>query len=251
MFSLFFIDPLDEDLLAADLCEAGTAGITEEPGGMRAFFEDGEEMVILRRFAVRSPVFRREPETDWERKTLDSFHPLEIGRKLFLAPPWNHDPVPAGRIRLEILPGMACGTGWHTCTQLCLEALEQIIDLGDRVLDVGTGSGILSVAATLLGARSVAACDLDEAAVRIAAVRISGLVFCGSAEAVRDHWADIVIANISSAAVESLRGEFARVSRSRESTLILSGFSEDDPPAGYATDEISLRDGWACWICRA
>lgn len=250
MFSLFFIDPSDEDLLRAELGEAGTAGITEEPGGMRAFFEDAEEVVILRRFATRSPVFHREPQTDWEQKTLDSFHPIEIGRRLFLVPPWHKDPVPPSRLRLEILPGMACGTGWHPCTQLCLEALEEIVNPGDRVLDVGTGSGILSVAAKLLGAGSVAACDLDEAAARIAAARIGGFVFCGSAAAVRNHWADIVIANINSTAVESLHGEFARVSRSR-GTLILSGFSEDDPPVGYTTGRISLRDGWACWICRA
>jgi len=252
LFSLFFhIDPPDEDLLIADLFEAGTAGIAEEPGGLRAFFHDGAEAEILRRFAARSPIFHREPETDWQRATLDSFHPIEIGRRLFLVPPWHCDPIPSGRMRLEILPGMACGTGWHPCTQLCLEALEEIVKPGDRVLDVGAGSGILSVAARLLGAGIVAACDLDEDAARIAAARVTGSVFCGSADAVRDRWADVVVANISSAAVETLRAEFTRVSRSRESTLILSGFPEDDPPADYATDRISSRDGWACWICRA
>ena len=102
----------------------------------------------------------------------------------------------------------------------------------------------------MLGAGNVIACDIDRDAAGIAAHGIPGLVFIGSVDAVRGHHADIVIANINPAVVESLAGEFARVSRSRESTLILSGFREDNALAGYAPERISTRDGWACWICR-
>ncbi len=73
----------------------------------------------------------------------------------------RRQPTPPGRLRLEIYPGMACGTGRHPATQLCLQAIERYVRPGARVLDVGSGSGILSDAARLMGAASVIGCDID------------------------------------------------------------------------------------------
>ena len=73
--------------------------------------------------------------------------PMLAGERFFLVPPWCDDPAPPGRLRLEIYPGMACGTGRHPATQLCLEALERTVRPGMTLVDVGTGSGILSAGA--------------------------------------------------------------------------------------------------------
>ena len=75
-----------------------------------------------------------------------------VGERLFLAPPWSEETVPDGRVRLIHNPGLACGTGEHPCTQMALAAMERIVKPGDRVADIGTGSGILAIGAALLKA---------------------------------------------------------------------------------------------------
>ena len=135
--------------------------------------------------------------------------------------------TPAGRLRLAIYPGMACGTGRHPATQLALEAIEQYVRPGDSVVDVGTGSGILAAAAALVGAACVVGCDVDPDAIRIARERVSIPMFVGSAGAIRSALADVVIANIDAATIEELAPEFARI-RKPESMLILTGFPEWD-----------------------
>jgi len=160
------------DTLLADLWEAGTAGVVEGNGFVEAFFEDFEAAA-----AYGSPV--RTEDRDWVQETEDAWPPILVGEKFFVVAPWRREPTPPGRFRLEINPGMQCGTGQHPCTRLCLEAMERLIQPGDRVLDVGSGSGILSIAARMLGAATVVACDIDLTAAREATF------FIGSADAVR------------------------------------------------------------------
>jgi len=203
------------DELVAGLWEAGTLGLSEGDGYVIAFFEDEAA-------AGRFGDPHLEPEVDWVQRTEDAWPPLLVGERFFLAAPWRKEPTPPGRIRLEINPGLQCGTGQHRCTQLCLEAMERAIEQGDSVLDVGSGSGILSIAAKLLGAGRVVACDLDEEAAQ-AAVSFGIPFFVGSAEAVRSGAFDVVVANISEDVIGVLRPEFERVARKR----ILSGFQNE------------------------
>jgi ribosomal protein L11 methyltransferase len=250
LFSLLLHPAPDrEDFLVAELQEYGTAGIAEEDGGLRAFFEMSENAESLeRRFAEFAPEFREEQPTDWERVTRDAWPPLCVGEKFYLAAPWDRAvATPPGRLRLEIYPGMACGTGRHPATQLCLQAIERYVQPGARVLDVGSGSGILSDAARLVGAACVG-CDVDPDAVGIARERVSVPMFVGSAEAVRSQWADVIVANIDAATLESIAGELARV-RKPESTLILSGFPEWDVPEGFSPKEILRLEEWRCFVC--
>ena len=250
MFSLLLrCAPALEDKLTAELWEAGTTGIVDEPGGLRAFFEESaDQRQLLRQFAVYAPELRREQAVDWEQVSRDAWPPLLIGERFFLVAPWRDDPIPGGRLRLEMTPGMACGTGHHPATQLCLEAMERYVRPGATVLDVGAGSGILSAAAQLLGAGLIVACDIDVEAVAIARDRLTGPVFVGSADAVQSGFADVIVANISSAAVEELEGEFKRVQKT-DGALILSGFPRWDSPQGYSPKETLHREGWSCFVC--
>lgn len=239
-------EPEEQETLIAELYARGTLGILEFNSGLRAWFAAGTglEALIERYHGHIQP---EEDDDEWVRRTEESFPPLEIGERFWLVPPWNSDPAPAGRLRLEINPGLACGTGWHPCTQMCLEALEQYAGPGDSVLDVGTGSGILTAAATLLEVGYTAACDIDFDAVAIARDRIGPRVFQGSADAVAGARFDVVVANISAPVVSSLLPEFRRALKA-SGTLILSGFPEIDSIPG--TVEVRAKDGWQCVVLR-
>ncbi len=106
------------------------------------------------------------PLEDWGRNWKEHFKPLPVGTRLVIAPPWEDGPFPAGRLVIRIDPAMAFGTGHHATTRMCLEAVERFMDHwsgceGPTVLDVGTGTGILAIAAAALGAGHVIALDTD------------------------------------------------------------------------------------------
>lgn len=106
---------------------------------------------------------------DWENNWKAYFHPLPIGRRLLIQPLWRDDAEnPENRAVLRLEPGLAFGTGAHQTTKLCLEALETAVTPGCTVLDVGCGSGILAIAARLLGAKSAVGVDIDALAVKTA-----------------------------------------------------------------------------------
>ena len=203
-------EPEHYDELITELWEAGTAGVTEGNGFIEVFFADAE---TAKKFGEPQPV----ADEDWVARTQAAFPPLTVGEKFFIAAPWCADPTPPGRLRLVINPGGQFGTGYHRTTQLCLEAMERVVRPGDSVLDVGSGSGILSMAAKMLGAGRVVACDIDPEATR------TGAFFIGSVDAVLSGIFDVVVANINEDVLGSMRADFERVARVR----ILSGFQND------------------------
>lgn len=106
-------------------------------------------------------------EEDWENNWKQYYKPLPVGKRLLVVPQWLQPENPDGRIPVRLDPGMIFGTGSHATTQMCMQALETVITGGERVVDLGSGSGILSITALLLGAATATGVDIDPAAEKI------------------------------------------------------------------------------------
>ena len=116
----------------------------------------------------------RKEQRDWTDAWKEHYHPVRVSGRFTIAPPWQVvEPESADDFVIVLDPGMAFGTGTHPTTQLCLEMLPDLISAGDRVFDVGTGTGILAVAAAQLGAATVDAVDIDPIAVRQAIANLN------------------------------------------------------------------------------
>jgi ribosomal protein L11 methyltransferase len=192
------------------------------------------------------PEFQFVEEEPWEVAWKDQYQPLEIGERLQILPSWM-EPEDSVRISIFLEPGMAFGTGAHTTTRHCLEALELLMAEGISVADLGCGSGVLAIAAAQLGAGDVVALDIDEQAVKLAQdnVKRNGLadrvrVLEGSlAEleeaSIRAEFEDsrtsagfdLIVANIRASVLE----DFIRAGISRQLTaggqIVMSGILED------------------------
>jgi ribosomal protein L11 methyltransferase len=168
--------------------------------------------------SIASPLRARAvDDASWADAWKRYFRTLCIGRSIVIKPSWRKYRAHRGDVVIELDPGMAFGTGQHATTQLCLEALEQHITSGAIVLDVGSGSGILSIAAALLGAKHVDAIDIDLAAVRatkenatrngverVVRVRRGSLGDAWPFRFEADGRYDIILANLSSRLVQEL-----------------------------------------------
>ena len=150
-------------------------------------------------------------EDDWANAWKEYFHVLHVGRRVVIKPSWRDYAPQPGEVVLELDPGMAFGTGLHPTTHMCLELLEQHVQPGMRVLDVGTGSGILALAAAKLGAASVLALDVSTVAVEAAQAnaQANGLaesitVRLGSLEEHPQTTYDLVVANIIARVIAEL-----------------------------------------------
>lgn len=252
----------EQEFLIAELWELGSEGIVEcvlgdDRSGLRAFFPDTADSDALRRqFAQYSPHIEQHEARDWVAYSRAGWEPFLVGDRFYLIPEWRGDPTPPGRIRIEINPGLACGTGAHEATQLCLEAIERYLHPGITVLDVGAGTGILSVGAKLLGAGKAIACDLDPVAIDIAAVNftragVEALLFNGSADAVAGGAADLIVANISANAAVYLMPDLLRC-LAAGGRAIASGFEMPEQEEversvaaeGGAIEERFVKNGW-------
>jgi ribosomal protein L11 methyltransferase len=248
------------DWLSGELWEAGTSGIHEISNGesvvLIAAFETNEHRgELLRRFAQCAPEWEHENVTDWIQHTRDAWPARAIGAKFFLAAHWCLDPTPEGRERIVHNPGQACGTGEHPCTRLALRALEECVTPCLRVIDIGTGSGILSIAAVRLGAALAIGMDVDEASLQAARENfilndLTPHLVVGSADASADAWADVTVANISGTVLLSMLDELLRITRAN-GWLILTGFPEEELPAleaYFPGATVSRMNGWSCLV---
>ncbi len=206
-------------------------------------------------------------EEDWANAWKAHYHPVRVGRRFLVRPLWIDVPPDNGRITLDLDPGMAFGTGLHPTTQLCLEALEDLDLEGKRVLDLGTGSGILAIAAKKLGAATVLALDVDSVAVEAARenLAVNGLaggtgdgvtVGQGTLPLPSPRRFDLVLANIIARVIVDLASELAS-SLEPDGVLVASGIiDEREEEVAGALRAVGLsvetrrRGDWRAMICR-
>lgn len=176
-------------------------------------------------------------DEDWENNWKKYFKPFKIGEKLIIKPSWEEFENDGSRKILEIDPSSSFGTGNHETTRLCLETLERVIKSGDEVIDVGCGSGILGIAALLLGAGFVTGIDIDLNSTRVAEENFSKnsigddrhRIFCGNIlsddgtyEKISDRKYDVIAANIVADILMAMRNIFMEILKP-DGTLLVSG----------------------------
>ena len=202
---------------------------------------------------------------DWVNNWKQYFHPMPIGEKLLIRPTWEDEYDAGGRKVLHIEPGLAFGTGSHPTTKLCLETLEKYIDENSTVLDIGCGSGILSIASLLLGAKSAFGVDIDSLAVKTARANALENGFDESKfKAVQGNLSDkvsgkynVVVANIVADIIMEFNKEVGKylendgvyitggIIESREDEVLLS-FAQN----GFEVKERFEEKGWLVFVVK-
>ncbi|QLL39748.1 50S ribosomal protein L11 methyltransferase [Lactiplantibacillus plantarum] len=173
-------------------------------------------------------------DEDWATAWKKYYHPVRVTRYLTIVPSWEqYQPVQSGELVLRLDPGQAFGTGTHPTTKLCLQALETVINGGEHLIDVGTGSGVLSIAAKAMGVGAVEAYDLDDVAVASAQTNLDlnpvakdVHVTANDLLAGIDTQADIIVANILAEIIIPLVPQ-ARQNLKRGGYFITSGIIDD------------------------
>jgi len=239
-------DYIDDDLMGLKDCETTvTVYIPNDANAPELVSAIRAELNALKQSDEQSEFGRLEcelkniREQDWANNWKQYFKPLCVGEKLLIKPSWESVSENETRRILEIDPAASFGTGQHNTTQLCLELLEQNISQGDSLLDLGCGSGILSIAAILLGAQKATAVDIDENSVKIAAenaqknnipsgsyTALAGNIITDKALAEKIGTGfDVVCANIVADVLIAMSGLFAGFLK-KGGKLVVSGIIE-------------------------
>ncbi len=208
---------------------------------------------------IPAPTFRTIYDEDWTAGWKESIPVLHIGERVVIKPSWRTYQPAAGEVLLEMDPGLAFGTGLHPTTQLCIQALERLGVAGARVLDLGTGTGILALVAAKLGAAEVVAVDMDAQAVEVTrrnarVNRVADVVHPrhGSIEAASGTY-DVVLANILAPVIVGLAADLAarlRVGGTLIASGILVGEQAEEVRAALArhgarVTEVQQQEEWA------
>jgi len=264
------------DAIGAHLLDLGAPGLeTREENRavvVTAHFADAPATAALERFfdhlasffpATPRPTYTHGEiaDSDWAENWKDHFPPLRIGERLYVHPPWVTD-TPAELLAIAIDPGMAFGTGHHASTRGCLVLLERLTRPAApaRVLDIGTGSGILAIAAIKLGAGAVIATDIDPLACAIArdncaANDVADRVAILEGTAPADETFDLILANLLAGDLIRLAGEIAALLTAGGSAVGsgLTADEADDVRAAWAAVGLRERDshGEEGWVTLA
>ena len=203
-------------------------------------------------------------EEDWATSWKQYFHPVKVGERIVIKPSWEDYKSSQDEIIIELDPGMAFGTGTHHTTAMCLKALENLITPGTEVFDVGTGSGILAIAAAKLGAKSIRAVDLDAVATKVAKENIAINNETDAIEVAEGDLltgftgkADIVIANIIADVIKRLLEDIT-LRLKPNGILLASGIIKERAEEietvavskGLTVESVMEEGGWVAMIIR-
>ena len=209
-------------------------------------------------------------DADWENNWKRFYKPMEIGERLLVVPQWEKA-RDDGRVKLVLNPGLTFGTGSHATTRLCLQALDKYIRGGEKILDLGCGSGILSIAALVLGAKEAFACDIDEKCVDVAyenaalngvgrdryTVRWGDVLTDKALQAEFGGGYDMVVANIVADVIMGLSDK-VRPFLKEGGLFLCSGIIDDRAEEvftklradGWTVIEQHDSEGWYSFLCR-
>ena len=209
-------------------------------------------------------------DADWENNWKQFYKPMEIGERLLVVPEWE-EAGDDGRVKLILNPGLTFGTGSHATTRLCLTALEKHICGGEKVLDLGCGSGILSIAALLLGAKDAFACDIDDKCVGVAyenaalngigkehyTVRAGDVLSDRGLQKEFGGDYDLIVANIVADVIIALAPQVRGLLKAG-GLFLCSGIIDDRAEevreklveAGWTIEETRSGEGWFSYLCR-
>jgi len=204
-------------------------------------------------------------EDDWATSWKQYYHPIKVSERFTIVPTWeNYERKNSDEIIIELDPGMAFGTGTHPTTVMCLQALEKVVKPEDVVIDVGTGSGVLSIASALLGAEKVLALDLDPVAVKSAKENVELNKVENIVEVLQGNLletvntdADVVVANILAEVIMTFTDDAYSILKPG-GTFITSGIigakKEDVKSAleksGFSIEEVLMLEDWVSIIAK-
>jgi len=256
--------------------EAGPDGWNSEPVIVRAYLPADDQLwankqEIKKAFGhlsqiqpIPAPTFRPIADEDWTELWKERLDVLHIGRHIVIRPSWREYVPERGDIVIQLDPGMAFGTGLHPTTQMCLTVLEEKVQPGAEVLDLGAGSGILAIAAAMLGARRVLAVDNDPTAVKAARENAAAngvdenvKLSCGSLPEVSGCY-DLVAVNILAKVIVEMSREGLAKRVRPGGILIATGILADQEPKvvtaleqeGLTLIERRQTNDWVCLVTK-
>ena len=256
------IDLIDEELLQKDRSK-GIVHVYISPE------ENPQEAIsfLSERYTSEGITFEVECEScveeDWLNNWKQYFNPIPVGEKLLIRPTWRDKYDAGDRVVLNLDPGLAFGTGTHETTRLVLQVIEKYVKQGTKFLDIGCGSGILAVAALLLGSESAVGVDIDEMAVKTAKenAELNNVadrfeVLCGNLTDKINGKYDVIAANIVADAIITLSGDVDKF-MNEDSVYIMSGIidmrsAEVEAAVSEKFDIVEKyeENGWVCLVAK-
>ncbi len=260
---------MDADTVVTLYLSDGAAGL-EQLSAVRTSMEELHNLDAKQLYGTLQVATENVKDEDWSEIWKQYFHPIPVGEKVLICPVWETSENLENRTVFTVNPGMSFGTGSHPSTRFCIEEIEKYLKKDDTVLDLGCGSGILSIIALLLGAKDAVAIDIDPNAVDVAYTNLelnqlskeNYHAFAGdilSDDALREKLGkyDLVIANIVADVIIGLSG-FVRQFMKENGTFICSGIILERldevisalESAGLTILEIRKDTDWAAIACQ-